>query len=194
MRLDSLMPDLDATLIEHRVVPGRPNEVYEAVLGADFLEAVRTNPAVKALFAVRGAAERVAMRVRGRQHHEPPEPERMRLADLSAEGEWVRLDEDPPREIDFGVVGRFWGGETVWERIRAAEFASFDAPGFARIGCSISLRPYGEEATLVTYEARTRATDEASRRAFLRYWRVVSPFVGVVMRSLLRVIERDLRP
>jgi hypothetical protein len=50
---------------------------------------------------------------------------------------------------------------------------------------------YGSHRTLVSYEARTAATDPASRRAFLRYWRVVSPGVGVVMRSLLRVVARE---
>jgi len=33
---------------------------------------------------------------------------------------------------------------------------------------------------------------EASRRGFLRYWRFVSPMVGVVMRSTLSVIARNV--
>ena len=64
-------------------------------------------------------------------------------------------------------------------------------PGFGKIACNFSLRPYGDDRTLVTYECRTLATDEAARRGFMRYWRPLAPFIGVVMRSQLRVIEAE---
>jgi hypothetical protein len=41
----------------------------------------------------------------------------------------------------------------------------------------------------VSYEARTKGTDEAARRGFLRYWGPLSAFIGIVMRSQLRVID-----
>jgi hypothetical protein len=47
-------------------------------------------------------------------------------------------------------------------------------------------RPGGQ--TLVEYECRTQATDAPSRRAFLRYWRALSPFIGIVLRAQLRAI------
>jgi hypothetical protein len=43
----------------------------------------------------------------------------------------------------------------------------------------------------VTYECRTLATDETARRGFMRYWRPLAPFIGLVMRSQLRVIEAE---
>ncbi len=107
--------------------------------------------------------------------------------------DWVRLSEDAPDEFAFGVIGRFWGGETTWKEIDASAFASFDSPGCAKIACNLSLRPYGERRTLLSYEARTLATDESARRAFLRYWRLVSPGVRVVMRSALALIAREVR-
>ena len=55
----------------------------------------------------------------------------------------------------------------------------------------VPLREYGDTRTLLSYEARTEATDETARRAFLRYWTLVSPGVGIVMRSLLSVIELE---
>jgi len=121
---------------------------------------------------------------------EPAPPATMRLADLPPRGEWVLLGEDAPYEIAFGAIGRFWAGETVWEQTEAAQFATFDRPGLARIACDFSLRPYGAGRTLVSYECRTQATDPDARRAFLRYWRPLSPFIGVVMRSQLRVCAR----
>ena len=185
------MPVFDATRIEHGVVDGRPAAVYPAVIRADHLDAVRRSRAVRAVFAARKSAERAITALRGTEAPPSPEPDTLRLADLPDRGDWVRLGEDRPNEFVFGVVGRFWGGETAWEQIDAETFASFDRPGYARIACNYSLRPYGDKRTLVSYEARTRATDDSARRAFLRYWAVVSPGVGVVMRSMLSVIARE---
>jgi len=110
---------------------------------------------------------------------------------MPTHGDWVLLGEDPPHEIVFGVIGRFWAGETVWAQIDAAEFEAFAKPGFGKIACNFSLRPYGADRTLVTYECRTLATDETAHRGFMRYWRPLAPFIGLVMRSQLRVIEAE---
>jgi hypothetical protein len=63
--------------------------------------------------------------------------------------------------------------------------------GFGRIACNFSLRSYGADRTLVTYECRTLATDSAARRGFMRYWRPLAPFIGLVMRSQLHVVEAE---
>jgi hypothetical protein len=191
--LDSLLPEFDVTRIEHRVIDGRPAGVYEVAIHADFLDAVRRRRIVRGLFGLRAAAERVAAAARRSQAVGPPEPVALRLAEMPEHGDWVRLGEDPPNEFAFGVIGRFWGGETVWRQIDSSAFMSFDISGYARIAANLSLRPYGERRTLLSYEARTEATDEAARRAFLRYWTVVLPGVGVVMRSLLAVIADEAR-
>jgi hypothetical protein len=191
MLLDRLLPDFDATRIEHRVIAGGLAEVFEATLQADFLRAWRDSAAVRALFALRGAGERTAAAVQRRRFVAPPEPAELRLAGMPGHGEWVLLGEAPPHEVAFGAIGRFWAGETVWEQIDADAFASFDRPGLGKIACNFSLRPYGHERTLVSYEARTAMTDPASRRAFLRYWQALSPFIGVVMRSQLRVVAGE---
>ena len=102
------------------------------------------------------------------------------------------LGANPPAEIAFGAVGRFWAGETSWERIDAADFASYGRPGFAKIACNFSLRQYGRDRTLVTYECRTKGTDPRSSKAFLRYWRLLSPFIGVVLRAQLSVVESEV--
>ncbi len=188
MLLDGLLPSFDATRIEHRVIPCGLPEAYEAVRQADFMRAWRDSVAVRALFALREAGERGAALARRRAPIPVPEVAALRLAGMPTHGDWVLLGEDPPHEIAFGAIGHFWAGETVWEQIDADAFAAFDRPGLGKIACNFSLRPYGEQGTLVSYEARTATTDEASRRSFLRYWRALSPFIGVVMRSQLRVV------
>lgn len=189
--VERALPRYDASLAVHRIVPGSPEAVYAAARRADFLEAWRSSPAVRLMFAVRGLGERAAALVRRRTPVTPPVPDRLRLADLGDHGDWVLLGEDPPHEIAFGVIGRFWAGETVWEQIDAADFVAFDAPDRAKIAASISLRPYGADHTLVTYECRTQGTDPRAAAGFLRYWRLLSPFIGVVLRSHLRVVEAE---
>jgi hypothetical protein len=41
---------------------------------------------------------------------------------------------------------------------------------------------------LLTYECRTTTTDADARRRFLRYWRLVRPFVGHIFRATVRTI------
>jgi hypothetical protein len=191
MIIERLCPEFDARRIEQRKIRGDIATVYEAVLTADFIEAWKKNPVVRLLFALRAYGERLVSAVRGRTPTAPEEVSSLRLADMTTHGEWVLLGKDPPREVAFGVVGRFWTGETSWEQIEASEFASFTRPGFAKIACNFSLRPSGEDETLVSYEARTKATDPDSRRSLLRYWRPLSPFIGIVMRSQLSVVENE---
>ncbi len=188
MLLDAFLPDFHATRIEHLVAQAPPAAVFAAATHVDFLDVARRHGVVRGLFALRSAAERVAATVRRTPIPDPPDLPALRLADLPRHGDWVRLAEEAPSEIVFGVVGRFWSGETSWVEIDADAFTAFDAPGYAKIAANLSLRPYGAEHTLISYEARTCATDDAARREFLRYWTVVSPGVGIVMRATLALI------
>jgi hypothetical protein len=192
MQLDWILPEFDATIVEHRIVEGEPDTVYDAVCSVDLAALARGNPAVRGLFATRAAAERVIGALTDRPRQPPPPDEPLRLGDLPDHGEWVTLGDDPPRELTFGVIGRFWSGETVWETIDAADFVAFDHPGFAKIACSVSLRPYGSARTLVSYEARTYGVDVESSARFLRYWRLVWPGVAMVMRAFLRAVAEEV--
>ena len=198
MLLDAFMPNFDATRIEQRVIDGRPAAVYEAAIHADLVDALRRSRIVRGLFAVRAAGERLASIARGRPVATPDMPV-MRLVEMPNVGDWVRLGECAPNEFAFGAIGRFWGGETVWEEIESSEFISFNKPGYAKIAANLSLRHYGDDRTLLSYEARTQATDEVARRAFRRYWTFASFGAGFVMRAALdliadRVLESEARP
>jgi hypothetical protein len=189
--LDRLLPASDASRVEQRVITAPLAIVYQAAISTDFLDAPRENRFVRILFRLRSSGEHVISVLRKRPFIEPPEPPSLRLEDIPVHGDWVRLGEDPPTEMAFGVIGRFWGGETRWLVSDGSEFASFNETGYAKIGCHLLLERLDDRRTRITYEARTFATDPASRRAFLRYWRVASPFVGFIMRATLSLIDRN---
>jgi hypothetical protein len=192
LRLDWLLPEFDATIVEHQVIEGEPEAIYRAITTVDMAEIPKQHAAVRVLFAARGAAARLVNALLGRPTPAPLPEGALRLGDMPEHGDWVKLADDPPDEFAFGVVGRFWGGETVWETIDADHFVAFDEPGLAKIACSLSLRPYGTAHTLVSYEARTQALDPESRAHFLRYWRVVRAGVAIVMRAFLHAVAKEV--
>ncbi len=187
MLIDDVLPGFDVTRVESTLVTAPADAVYRAALDIDFVAAVGDDPFIGVLFALRGIPDRVLQALGVRDA--PPAPESMRLADLAPSGDWVRLGEDPGREIVFGAVGRFWNGPIAWEQTSQDTFMTVDAPGCARIVANLAVHPYSPDRVLLTYEARTAATDDEGRRGVERYWRFASPFVGLVMRRMLRAIR-----
>lgn len=182
MLLDDVMPTFDATEAAHTIVRSDPATTFAAARHLDFLR-VRTPLLVSAMW-VRGLPARLAHR----EEHVPP---RLVLSEETMPG-WVLLGEQPGREIAFGAIGVFWHPQIAWHDVDRDEFATFAEPGFGKIACNFSVRPYGATAALLSYECRTTTTDTASRRAFARYWRVVHPFVAHIMRATVSTVRDDV--
>ena len=70
MMLDWLLPEFDATLVEHRVVDGDPDAVYRAVAGVDMVEIPQRLP--RRARAVRRPRRRRAPRQRAARPPRPP--------------------------------------------------------------------------------------------------------------------------
>ena len=192
--LDEYLPDFDQTRIELLVIDAPTDVVYETMRTIDFL--MVHSPITDLAMFVRGLPEKIG---RFRRDNEPPPPPlpSMKLSGLfDREGferretldGWVGLAEERGREIAFGAVGKPWLAEIEWKTVPSEDFAGFDEPGWAKIAASLSVREYGATRSILTYEARTGMTDDESRDRFHRYWTVVSPFVGTIMRALLRTV------
>ena len=195
MLIDRALPRFDLTRVEHVVVEADPETTYAAVRRMDFMKV--HSPLMDAAMWVRGVPDKVA-RATGRRSEPPQElPSLTFDGMLVGEGAlpgWMSLGEDPPREIAFGAIGKFWQLDISWLEPMPAmpeEFAAFEEPGWGKIGANLSVRPYGDGRSLLSYEARTAMTDAASRTKFARYWTIVSPFVGVIMRAALRSVKAD---
>ena len=81
------------------------------------------------------------------------------------------------------AIGRPW---TARGGLRApSDFGAFAEPGWAKLALDFT----ATEGVLAT-ETRVALTDDAARRAFLRYWRVVAPFSGIVRTSWLAAAKR----
>lgn len=186
MLIDQYLPEYDVTTSRHVVVDADPNTTYDAMLTADLM---KLGPIVRTLGQLRDVPQILSHRIRGTPR--TPSPERMRFVDIADTTEWTYLDEVPGAEFVFGAVGKFWQPEIEWRQIESEAFSEFHEPGYAKLAISLSVRPYGEQRTLLSYEARTATTDDLAHRNFRRYWRIIGPFAGYLMSRALERIETD---
>jgi hypothetical protein len=181
MLIESAMPRFDTVIAEHVVVAADPTTTFHAARTLDVLT-VRT-PLLAASMWIRGLPDRWSGKAAA------PLP-RLVVADGGLPG-WLVLGEQPGREIAFGAVGRFWQPVIEWRDVAQAEFSRFAEPGWGKIAANFSVLPYGGNSTLLSYECRTVTTDPESRRRFLRYWWLIRPFVGHIMRATLNQIKAN---
>ncbi|MDZ4270716.1 MAG: hypothetical protein U1D00_34455 [Mycobacterium sp.] len=177
--IDSAMPTFDAGIAEHTVVAADPATTFAAARNLDLLTV--HSPLLDLSMWLRSLPARLS------GHAAPPLPRLVIDPEMGLEG-WTFLGEQPNREVAFGAVGRFWQPNIEWRDVSATDFGSFDEPGWGKIAANFSVLPYGTSATLLTYECRTVTTDPDSRRRFLRYWRLIRPFVGHILRATLAQI------
>ncbi|BDX32843.1 hypothetical protein TUM20985_33900 [Mycobacterium antarcticum] len=180
--IESMMPEYDVVLSEHFVVAADPTTTFAAARALDLLTV--HSPILDLSMWLRGLPARLSGKT------PPPPPKLVMDADMALPG-WTFLGEHQDREIAFGAVGRFWQPNIEWRDVAVDQFKEFDEPGWGKIAANYSFLPYGRSATLVTYECRTMTTDPVSRRRFLRYWSLIRPFVGHIMRATLRRIGAD---
>lgn len=102
---------------------------------------------------------------------------------------WEELASESGRWAVFGTVTKASRREPAFVRLSAAEFTSFDEPGFVKIAWSISAEPEGDGARL-SIETRIATTSPEARRRFRRYWATVSPGIVVLRVLALRTIKR----
>jgi hypothetical protein len=188
MVIDEVLPEYDVNRVEHVTVGGEPVRVYAILLEVDLMQARRESPGGRAIFAARGAPDRVRRRIR--KQPPPPPVEPLRLEELDDAGTWVKLGEDFGKEFVFGAIGRLHGREVEWRPVETAEFADFGEPGHLRVAAAFSVQSFGIGRSVLSGEARVRATDEGARRRLLIQWRAASPAVRVAMRGSINHIRK----
>jgi hypothetical protein len=189
MLIDRYLPSFDVTLVEHTVADADVPTTWEALRGLDLAE-VHT-PLTDAAIFVRALPGRVAGWL-GRRAAPQAAPSRLPLSgNEPALPGWLSLGEVPEQEIALGAVGRFWQPDIQWYDVTGMtpeRFAAFAEPGWGRIAANFSLRPYGVR-TLISYEVRTATSDPGSAVRFARYWRLIRPVVGHIMRAALDAVR-----
>jgi hypothetical protein len=117
-------------------------------------------------------------------------PQSRPLLDVAIRSGFLKLAEEPEREI---VVGTLVAAPPGW-RPKAEPtpdvFKALHAPGFALAAMNFRLEDAGPNACEVTTETRIYATDLAAAKKFARYWRVIYPGSALIRRMWLVAIRR----
>ena len=110
------------------------------------------------------------------------------LIDVATQSGFVRLVDDAPRELVIGTVVKRPAGA----RIRLSEdvFRKPLPPGFAIAAMNFLVTPNASGGSTVSTETRVFANNDAARRGFARYWRVIYPGSALIRRMWLRAIKR----
>ncbi|MFR9730048.1 hypothetical protein ACL03H_12535 [Saccharopolyspora sp. MS10] len=175
--IDDFLDSPDFVITEHLPVRCSPSAAYAALRHLDLLT-VRS-PAIDAAMLVRGWPARLRRHVPARART------RLTFDDVVAEGNWVRLAEDPGHELVLGAAGRFWTPVPSLEALGPGEFERYDRPRHGRIAMSLSALPYGR-GSLLSYDVRVSLDDALSLRTFGWYWWTARPFIRLIMRATLR--------
>jgi hypothetical protein len=144
-------------------------------------------PIVHALFAIRTLPKRVAGRA--------GEPLRLRIDDLvSSHGDpgFQILADEPPHEVVVAAIGKVWQPDISFMQVDDANaYAAFLGPGWVKVAWALRVTPLGERDSRVECEVRVDATDDASWRKFVSYFRVIGPGSRFIRRSVLSRLARD---
>jgi hypothetical protein len=166
--LDESAPQFDFALREHLPVEAPPHVVYAALTRFDSARPRMidgTTPPLRPRTGVPGFDE------------------------ILATANWVVLGRRPGTELVLGAAGRFWTPFMDWQDLTAGEFATFARPRRAKIAISFGVHSCGLGRTLLTFEARTMATDRVAYGWADWYWHTIRPTARLVVRGLLRRIR-----
>lgn len=104
---------------------------------------------------------------------------------------FLPIAEEPGTEFVVGMIGKFMtASQLEYRQFDPPDFAGFAEPGYGKVAVGFLVLPYGEKRSLLCTETRTVTTDPLSARQFRRYWRVVGPFAGYVMRHWLLLAKQ----
>ncbi|MFN2400291.1 MAG: hypothetical protein ABR543_16885, partial [Gemmatimonadaceae bacterium] len=114
--------------------------------------------------------------------------ERESLIDVATRTGFVRLADEPPRELVLGTVVAAPPGTTG--ALTRDVFQKRLPPGFALAAMNFAVQPDGAGGSFVSTETRVFANSSDARRRFAAYWRVIYPGSAIIRRMWLRAIER----
>ena len=176
--LDHVMPEYDVRLHHHVRIRATADAAFEALRHTEF----DRSPIVQALFRARAAF----MHARNAPRAEPRGFEKQ----LEAYG-WGLMAQEPQRELVFGAITQPWQADPQFRSLPPAEFARFDAPGYAKIAFTIRVDPLDDGSCVAQTETRVQTTDPAGRARFRRYWSFVAPGIELIRIVLLQLLKAE---
>jgi hypothetical protein len=181
-RLDEFVPAWQFREVHTIRVGASPARVFEAI------RRVRADEILmfRALTWIRRGGRQLPPSILNAGDREP-------IIDVATRGGFVKLADDPPRELVIGAVVMAPPGRRGSPTLDA--FRAPLPPGFALAAMNFVVEADGPDGSLVSTETRVFANSPPARRRFAAYWRIIYPGSAVIRRMWLRAIEqRATRP
>jgi len=173
--LDRVLPEGERLSFHHTRIRATPERVWEAILARD----LASSPASKALLALRGYGGKAFASSRGTF------PEKLQRFGFTS------LEEDPGRELVFGIAGKFWRHDGGLRRIANRQaFLDFAEDGCVKAAWNLRIDAAAADSCALSTETRIEYFGPAARRKFGLYWSLIGPFSGAIRVGLLRGVRR----
>jgi hypothetical protein len=115
-------------------------------------------------------------------------PQNLPILDVALRTSFVRLGNEPGRELAIGTTVIAPAGAPVPRT--PDEFRTVITPGFAVAAMNFRIDRDPRGGSLLTTDTRVFATDPSTRRAFARYWSVIYPGSALIRREWLGAVAR----
>ncbi len=104
---------------------------------------------------------------------------------------FTRLEEDPGRELVFGIAGKFWRYDGGLRRLADRKaFLDFDEDGCVKAAWNLLVGESDGGFRELSTETRIVLFGPAARLKFRLYWSLIGPFSGAIRVGLLRGVRR----
>lgn len=185
--LDAWMPAWDFSE-RHKIAVGADRErVYQALLETDIahLPLVRILMGLRVVPALIASPRATLTRLMRR-----PLPASALTLRTVLGRDFALLAEQPPAEIVMGLTGRFWTLHGSLVPTDPKTFRDQPPAGTARAAWNFLLTEGLPGSSVLSTETRIWCADDAARRAFGRYWRVIRWGSGLIRRAILHAVRR----
>jgi hypothetical protein len=184
--IDRQLPQFQARTFSALVVDASTERTYQAIRALDPDQVGQTVPFMQLMVRLRDLPARL-----GRAPRRAIEPASQALTSEQYRQAFLLIDEEPGTEFVIGMIGKFMSPTQMeFHRFDPPQFAGFGEPGYGKVVTSFLVLPYGSGRSLLCTETRTATTDPASARRFRRYWAVIGPFAGYIMRHWLTLAKQ----
>jgi hypothetical protein len=175
---DRFLPNADLAVTELALVEADANATYAALDGADV--------SGDRLLGVLGSLTELDRLLAG--SGTPPKT----LGQLlGPELGFVRLADEPGRLRAVGLAARYSPFDRAVERLEPDAFAGFDRPGYVKAVLGFSLRAQNDGRTLLSCDARVRATDDDTRSTLHAASFMVAPGARLLCRRLVELVRQQ---